>query len=51
MKKDTKANLEKLGWWPCKIANKMNLTLLDTLRKICNSEHLHTRPNTRRIGY
>lgn len=34
MKKDTKANLEKQGWRPCKIDNKMDLTLLDAIEQI-----------------
>ena len=32
--KNTKANLEKQGWSPCKIDNKMNLTLLDAIEQV-----------------
>ena len=32
--KNTKANLEEQGWSPCKIDNKMNLTLLDAIEQV-----------------
>lgn len=32
--KNTKANLEKQGWSPCKIDNKMDLTLLDAIEQV-----------------